>query len=50
MEDSHNVVRAAKKAGMKCVGINSGAEGSQDISMADLVINSFKEVDYMRLS
>ncbi|MBU3145123.1 HAD family phosphatase [Clostridium sp. CF012] len=50
IEDSHNGVLAAKKAGMKCVGINSDAEGSQDISMADLVINSFKEVNYIRLS
>lgn len=47
IEDSHNGVRAAKKAGMKCVGINSDATGSQDISMADLVINSFKEVSKM---
>ncbi|MGH4051566.1 MAG: HAD family hydrolase [Clostridium sp.] len=50
IEDSHNGVRAAKKAGMKCVGINSGVAGSQDISMADLVINIFKEVDYIKLS
>jgi beta-phosphoglucomutase family hydrolase len=50
IEDSHNGVLAAKKAGMKCVGINSGPEGSQDISMADLVINSFKEVNYIKLS
>ncbi|MBU3199904.1 HAD family phosphatase [Clostridium estertheticum] len=50
IEDSHNGVRAAKKAGMKCVGINSDAAGSQDISMADLVINSFKEVNYMKLA
>jgi HAD superfamily hydrolase (TIGR01509 family) len=48
IEDSHNGVLAAKKAGMKCVGINSGA-GSQDISMADLVINSFKEVNYTKI-
>ncbi len=50
IEDSHNGVLAAKKAGMKCVGINSDPEGSQDISMADLVINSFKEVNYIKLS
>lgn len=50
IEDSHNGVRAAKKAGMKCVGINSDVEGRQDISMADLVINSFKEVNYIKLS
>ena len=50
IEDSHNGVRAAKKAGMKCVGINSDVEGRQDISMADLVINSFKEVNYCKLS
>lgn len=49
IEDSHNGVRAAKKAGIKCVGINSDPAGSQDISMADLVINSFKEVNYMKL-
>ena len=50
IEDSHNGVRAAKKAGMKCVGLNSNPEGKQDISMADLVINNFKEVNYIKLS
>ena len=50
IEDSHNGVLAAKKAGMKCVGINSDPEGRQDISMANLVINSFKEVSYIKLS
>ena len=50
IEDSNNGVRAAKKAGMKCVGINSDAEGRQDISTADIVINSFKEVNYIKLS
>jgi HAD superfamily hydrolase (TIGR01509 family) len=50
IEDSHNGVLAAKKAGMKCVGINSDPEGSQDISMADLVINNFKEVNYKKIS
>jgi len=50
IEDSHNGVRAAKKAGMKCVGINSDPTGSQDISMADLEINSFKEVNYKKLN
>ncbi len=44
IEDSHNGVRAAKKAGMRCIGVNSDASGRQDISMTDLVINSFKEV------
>ncbi|MGH4117231.1 HAD family hydrolase [Clostridium sp.] len=50
IEDSHNGVLAAKKAGMKCVGINSDVEGRQDISMADLVINSFKELNYIKLN
>ena len=50
IEDSHNGVRAAKKAGMKCVGINSDPEGRQDISIANLVINSFKEISYIKLS
>lgn len=50
IEDSHNGVLAAKNAGIKCVGINSDVEGRQDISMADLVINSFKEVNYIKLS
>ncbi|MGK0467028.1 HAD family hydrolase [Clostridium sp.] len=50
IEDSHNGVLATKKAGMKCVGINSDPEGSQDISMADLVINSFKEVNYRKIN
>ncbi|MGH4139365.1 HAD family hydrolase [Clostridium sp.] len=50
IEDSHNGVLAARKAGMKCVGINSDPEGRQDISTADLVINNFKEINYNKLS
>jgi HAD superfamily hydrolase (TIGR01509 family) len=49
VEDSHNGARAAKKAGMKCIGYKNPSSGNQDISMADLVVETFSEVDVDRL-
>lgn len=43
IEDSNNGVRAAKAAGMQCVGLRSPNSGHQDLSMCDLIIDSFAE-------
>ncbi len=44
IEDSCNGVNAAKNAGMRCIGYYNPNSGNQDISKADKIINSFKEV------
>ena len=44
IEDSHNGVSAAKKAGMKCIGYLNPNSGNQDIQKADLKINSFRNL------
>lgn len=46
IEDSTNGVLAAKAAGIYCVGYNSVHSKLQDLAMADIVINHFKELDY----
>lgn len=42
IEDSHNGVLAAKSAGMYCVGFENKNSGEQDLSLADVIINSHK--------
>lgn len=49
VEDSNKGVLAAKSAGMKVVGFINPNSGSQDISMADIVIRSFSELNYEKL-
>lgn len=44
IEDSSNGVKAAKKAGMKCIGYSNPFSGNQDLSDADIIINSFSEI------
>lgn len=44
IEDSHNGITAAKKARMKCIGYLNPNSGNQDLSNADLLISSFKEL------
>ena len=41
IEDSCNGVKAAKKAGMKCIGYRNCNSGDQDLSKADIIIDSF---------
>ena len=48
-EDSNNGVLAAKRAGMKCVGIDNYNSGNQDISSADIIIKSFKNFDSKKI-
>ena len=45
IEDARNGVLAAKSAGMKCIGLKSPNSGNQDLSKADLVVNSFQDLD-----
>jgi beta-phosphoglucomutase-like phosphatase (HAD superfamily) len=42
-------VIAAKSAGMKCIGLIDKNSGKQDLSEADLVINSLNELDYAKI-
>ncbi len=45
-EDSATGIRAAQAAGMFCIGINS--HGNRDIvSLADIVVDSYDEVDFL---
>ena len=44
IEDSYNGITAAKKAGMKCIGYQNPSSGNQDLSAADLIIKSFKQI------
>lgn len=48
IEDSANGVKAAKAAGMKCIGFKNPNSGNQDLSAADWIIDSFEEFDLDR--
>ncbi len=49
IEDSHNGVLAAKAAGMKCIGYRNVNSGNQDLSPADLIIDSFVELSAYKI-
>ncbi|MDC7221704.1 MAG: HAD family hydrolase [Spirochaetales bacterium] len=44
VEDSGSGVRAAKAAGMTCIGFKNPHSGDQDLSPADRIVNSIKEI------
>ncbi len=46
IEDSANGVKAAKSAGMYCIGYANPRTGNQDLSEADLVVSDLKEITY----
>ena len=48
-EDSKNGVLAAKRAGMKCIGVYNKHSGNQDISSADMVIKSLKNLNLKKI-
>ena len=48
-EDSKNGIKAAKAAGMVCIGYSGGNSGHQDQSQADLRISDFNELDFNNL-
>ena len=43
IEDSANGVRAAKAAGMRCIGFQNPHSGKQDLGEADLIVEHFKK-------
>lgn len=49
IEDSTNGIKAAKAAGIYCVGYDSPNSKNQDYSQADKVIHSFEEIAFNRL-
>jgi HAD superfamily hydrolase (TIGR01509 family) len=46
IEDSTNGIKAAKAAGIFCVGYNSVHSESQNLADADIIINHFKELNF----
>lgn len=44
IEDSKNGVQAAKSANMQCIGFKNPNSGNQDLSKADIIINSMQEI------
>ncbi|MBJ7879982.1 HAD family hydrolase [Gelidibacter salicanalis] len=50
IEDSTNGIRAAKDAGIFCVGYDSLHSHDQDYELADLVVTNFKAIGYPIIS
>lgn len=50
IEDSTNGVKAAKAADIFCVGYNSLHSKDQDLTLADVVVNHFDELNYKIVS
>ncbi|WP_066715744.1 GNAT family N-acetyltransferase [Clostridium sp. Marseille-P299] len=46
IEDSNNGVRAAKNAGITCIGFYNPNSGNQDLSLADIIVEGFEEINY----
>ena len=49
IEDSKNGVRAAKSAGMKCIGFKNPNSGNQDLEKADLIIKDYNALSVKTL-
>lgn len=49
IEDSTNGIKAAKAAGLYCIGYDSFHSKMQDLSQADLVIRHFNELNYAKI-
>lgn len=49
IEDSTNGIRAAKAAGIFCIGYKSEGVDSQDQSLADIIIYDFKDLDFEKI-
>lgn len=45
IEDATHGITAAKAAGMKCVGLKNPNSGSQNLSKADMVVNSIEKLN-----
>ncbi len=49
LEDSSNGVKAAKAAGMKCIGYKNPNSGIQDISFADCAVSTLVKLNYLNI-
>ncbi len=49
IEDSKNGVIAAKRAGMKCIGFLNVNSGNQDLSRADIIVDTIKRINISNL-
>ena len=49
IEDSNNGVKAAKRAGMNCIGFSNNNSGNQDLSIADYVVDDFSKLSELKL-
>ena len=49
IEDSTNGIKAAKSAGVFCVGFDSANSKNQDYSQADIVVADFKDIRYNKM-
>lgn len=50
IEDSTNGIKAAKAAGIFCVGYNSVNSKLQDLTLADVIVNNFNELSFENIS
>jgi HAD superfamily hydrolase (TIGR01509 family) len=50
IEDSTNGIRAAKAAGIFCVGYNSENSKLQDLTLADVVVNNLQDLNFEIIS
>jgi len=50
IEDSTNGIKAAKAAGIYCVGYDSFHSKNQNYSQADMVISNFKDIAYNKIN
>jgi HAD superfamily hydrolase (TIGR01509 family) len=50
IEDSTNGIRAAKAAGLFCVGYNSENSKLQDLSLADVIVEDLNELSFDKIS
>lgn len=50
IEDSTNGIKAAKAAGIFCIGYNSIHSKGQDLSLADVVVSHFDELNFEKVS
>lgn len=49
IEDSESGTIAAKRAGMKCIGYRNKNSGQQDLSKADLIVDTINKADILPL-
>jgi HAD superfamily hydrolase (TIGR01509 family) len=50
IEDSTNGVKAAKAAGILCIGYNSIHSKDQDLTLSDVVVSHFDELNFKKVS